>query len=213
VIGYLRARVILPIVPLGFRRTSGTYGLGVDSSAGGPLIFLDVDGPLIPFGARTGTYPIYGAGRGSASTGANPLLARINPGHGPRLAALPGELVWATTWMADANEYVSPWLGLPELAVVTWPDPSDLDGYDERRGLHWKTRALVNWAAGRPFAWIDDEVTAKDRTWVAAHHRGPALLHRVDPRHGLSDTDFSTLHRWLTWVAEAPRVAADLQPD
>nr|WP_198946450.1 hypothetical protein [Pseudofrankia asymbiotica] len=141
----------------------------------------------------------------------NPLLARINPEHGPRLAALPGELVWATAWMADANEYVAPRLGLPDLAVVTWPEPSDLDAHDERPGLHWKTRALVDWAAGRPFAWIDDEITNTDRTWVTAQHRGQFLFHRVDPRHGLADTDFRTLHRWLTRVEEAPASAPDLQ--
>ncbi|MEU9895121.1 hypothetical protein ACIBCS_03055 [Streptomyces phaeochromogenes] len=31
------------------------------------------------------------------------------------LMALPCELVWATTWMAEANETVAPRLGLPEL--------------------------------------------------------------------------------------------------
>ncbi|MDT3440646.1 MULTISPECIES: HAD domain-containing protein [unclassified Pseudofrankia] len=182
----------------------------MDSSVGEPLIFLDVDGPLIPFGAPAGAYPNHGPGCGSASSEANPLLARINSGHGSRLAALPGELVWATTWMADANDYVAPRLGLPELAVVTWPEPSEFDAWDERHGLHWKTRALVTWAAGRPFAWVDDEITSPDRTWVMAHHRGPALLHRVDPRHGLTDADFSTLHRWLTWVAAALAQAPDL---
>ncbi|WP_328401315.1 hypothetical protein [Nocardia sp. NBC_00403] len=50
--------------------------------------------------------------------------------------------------------------------------------------LHWKTRDLVDWAAGR---------AAPDRAWVSAHYQGQALLHRVDPRHGLSDADFATL--------------------
>lgn len=185
----------------------------MDSSVGEPLIFLDVDGPLIPFGAPAGTYPIYQSDRRLVSSGENPLLARINPGHGTSLAALPGELVWATTWMADANEYVGPRLGLPELAVVTWQQPSDLDAHDERHGLHWKTRGLVTWAAGRPFAWIDVEITTTDRAWVMAHHRGPVLLHRVDPLYGLTDTDFSTLHRWLSSVAEAPGSTLDFHHD
>ncbi|MFE7192639.1 hypothetical protein [Kitasatospora sp. NPDC057541] len=161
------------------------------------LLFLDVDGPLIPFGGP-GPYPTYGRADG------NPLLARIDPAHGPRLAALPCEVVWATTWMDSANLCIAPLLGLPPLTVVDWPEPSEEeyaadenDGPYEPYGLHWKTRPLVTWAGGRPFAWVDDEITAVDRDWVAAHHPGPALLHRVDPRVGLTDGDYAVLDSWL----------------
>jgi hypothetical protein len=99
-----------------------------------PLLFLDVDGPLIPFGATReqlpGGYPTFG------DAGANPLITRIDPG-------------------------------------------------------------LVEWAAGRPFAWVDDEVTEIDRAWVEAHHPGEALLHRVEAWQGLTDADFDVLHAWL----------------
>lgn len=131
--------------------------------AGLPLLFLDVDGPLLPFGD--------GVSR-PGPTHDNPLLARLDPLHGPWLEALPCELVWATTWMSDANDLLAPLLGLPELPVVTW-------------------------AAGRPFAWVDDELTDADRAWVAANHPAPALLHRVDPRHGLTDADYLELDAWL----------------
>jgi hypothetical protein len=75
---------------------------------------------------------------------------------------------------------------------VDWPDDDEPDGR-----LHWKTRGLLDWAAGRPFAWIDDEITDADRDWVSAHHSAPALLHRVDPRLGLTDADFGVVERWL----------------
>jgi hypothetical protein len=152
-----------------------------------PLLFLDVDGPLIPFG---GTYPP----APTESPGSNPLLSRLNPSHGPRLLALPGDLIWATTWMADANEIISPRIGLPDLPVVEW---SSSDDDPEIPGLHWKTPGLVAWAAGRPFVWIDDEITPVDRSWVRAHHPGPALLHRVDPRLGLTEPDFQAIETWL----------------
>ncbi|MEV7520077.1 HAD domain-containing protein [Streptomyces sp. NPDC091371] len=156
-------------------------------SAARPLLYLDVDGPLIPFGA--GPYP-----QGDA---ANPLLARVDPALGPLLAALPCELVWATTWMDEANECLAPRLGLPELPLVEWPEPSP---EDERGGPgrpHWKTSVLVGHAAGRPFVWVDDEITDADRAWVAAHHPGRALLFRVDPGRGLSAADVGALRAWL----------------
>ncbi|MFZ3467798.1 HAD domain-containing protein [Streptomyces sp. 4.24] len=162
-----------------------------------PLLFLDVDGPLIPFGGPPERYPTYPVDGEPLGAGVNPLLPRMDPGHGPRLAALPCEIVWATTWMDDANECVGPRLGLPQLPVVVWPEPSALDDQDERDGLHWKTRALVGRAAGRAFAWVDDEIADTDRTWVAAHHPGRALLHRVDPRRGLTEDDFAALDSWL----------------
>lgn len=165
-------------------------------SANRPLLFLDVDGPLIPFGAPPDSYPTHCAPMPLPGDG-NPLLARIDPEHGPRLRALSCELVWATTWMADANACIAPRIGLPELPLVAWPDAPEIEEQDERAGLHWKTRHLVAWAAGRAFAWVDDEITDIDRTWVVANHPGKALLHRVDPATGLTDGDYRALNEWL----------------
>ncbi|MFD7660067.1 HAD domain-containing protein [Actinosynnema sp. NPDC059797] len=152
-----------------------------------PLLFLDVDGPLIPFGdTEHPTYP--------PPHHDNPLLTRCDPSHGPRLAALPCDLVWATTWGEDANRFIAPRLNLPPLPVVTWREPDALDRYYR---LHHKTRSLVDHAAGRPFAWLDDEITAADRSWIAEHHPAPALPHRVDPGTGLTGADYSTLTSWL----------------
>ena len=59
---------------------------------------------------------------------------------------------------------------------------------------------LVDWTAGRPFIWVDDEITDADRSWVTTHHDGRALLHHVDPRHGLTDADSPpSVHGWSSY--------------
>ncbi|MFE5816828.1 HAD domain-containing protein [Streptomyces sp. NPDC056479] len=169
------------------------------------LLFLDVDGTLIPFGAKR-PYPVYEPPAALSGPPAHPLLTRVDPALGARLSrlvALGCELVWATTWLDDANTVVAPWLGLPQLPLVDWPDEGAEPSLGPR-ARHWKTGPLVAWAAGRPFAWVDDEITDVDREWVAAHHfspthhPAPALLHRVDHRCGLTDQDFAVLAEWIT---------------
>ncbi|MFD7405255.1 HAD domain-containing protein [Streptomyces sp. NPDC059866] len=157
------------------------------------LLFLDIDGTLLPFGAGD-PYPAYETPfELTAEAAVHPLLARIDPALGPRLLTLGCELVWATTWLDDANACVAPWLGLPPLPVVHWPDEPEDPG-----PLHWKTRSVVAWAAGRPFVWLDDEITGADRDWVVALPLPErALLHRVDHRHGLTDDDFGVVEEWL----------------
>jgi hypothetical protein len=168
---------------------------------GVPVLFLDVDGPLIPFGSRPGGHPTF-----LPEVESHPLLARLDPRLGLRLSALGCELVWATSWMDEANDGVAPRLGLPQLPVVTWSPPSEQDALDERAGLNWKTRDLCAWAAERCFVWIDDEITDADRAWVSANHPRPTLLLRVDPRIGLLDADMVALDVWLR---EARPDAAD----
>ena len=125
-------------------------------------------------------------------------FARLDRSLGRRLAALPCRLVWATAWEDDANVEIAPRIGLPRLPVVFWPESSDeREREDTWLGVHWKTRALVSWAAGRSFVWVDDEVTDTDRQWVSKHHAGRALLHHVDSSRGLSDADFVVLDAWL----------------
>lgn len=177
---------------------------------GRPLLFLDVDGPLIPFGRTPPEYATYDMTGVPPEQADHPFLPRLDPGHGPRLSALTCELVWATAWTDEANVYLAPRLGLPQLPVVAWPEATMLDDRDERMGLHWKTRALVAYAAGRPFVWVDDELTDADSEWVAAYHGEHALLHRVDPTRGLGDADYADLAAWLRGVpASGAAEAAD----
>ncbi|MFF9409665.1 hypothetical protein ACF1B0_29705 [Streptomyces anandii] len=154
-----------------------------------PLLFLDVDGPLNPWAAE----PERPEGYTTITVALHPgraLLVRLNPAHGPALLGLGYELCWATTWMDAANRWIAPVVGLPELPYVDFgaglfalrPD-----------GVHWKTEAIVAHAAGRPFAWVDDEQSGADTAYVRDTHPAPALLQQVDPATGLTPPDFTAL--------------------
>jgi hypothetical protein len=153
-----------------------------------PLLFLDIDGTLLPFGRQ----------QRIEATPADSYLAGLDPQTVPYLTALPCVLVWATTWEDRANTELAPLIGLSPLPVVNWPEPTREASLEDRWfNLHWKTRTLVSWAAGRSFAWVDDEITDHDREWVAEHHDGRALLHQVDAARGLIASDLEALGTWL----------------
>lgn len=162
-----------------------------------PLLLIDVDGPLNPYAAPAARRP---AGytthrlRPSGWTDHRPLRVWLNPEHGEELLALAEEfeLVWATTWKDDANTMIGPLLGLPELPYIDWPQ---MHG-KAPRGTFWKTQYILEYAAGRPFAWVDDDITASDHEWVERHHLTAALLLRVDERIGLIRPDFDALADW-----------------
>lgn len=168
-----------------------------------PLLYLDVDGPLNPYAAQPERRPVgYSTHRmkpegwlaqhpGEPRAYVKPLRVWLNTDHGRRLRDLSDlyDLVWATTWGEEANTFIAPVLGLPALPVVDWPTLHDAGP----EGTFWKTRYLVAHAAGRSFAWVDDDLGDADRAFVATHHDGPALLHHVDARLGLHEADFAVL--------------------
>ncbi|MGX4692915.1 hypothetical protein [Streptomyces sp. JNUCC 63] len=155
-----------------------------------PLLFLDVDGPLNPWAAWRERLPEGCVTIVVALHPGRALRVRLNPAHGPALLRLGYDLCWATTWMDAANRWIAPVVGLPELPYVDFGAGLFATRPD---GVHWKTEAIVAYAAGCPFAWVDDEQSPADTAYVAAEHPAPALLHHVDPGVGLREPDFVAL--------------------
>jgi hypothetical protein len=97
------------------------------------------------------------------------------------------ELVWATTWEHEANRHIAPLLELPQLPVVEFtgyqarPDDPKLPVLDLFTGRKWAP--ILRYAAGRPFAWVDDVMP--ERLVTRARLRRDRLLLQVDPAHGL----------------------------
>lgn len=166
-----------------------------------PLLLIDVDGPLNPYAANPNRRPAGYETHRMRPTGwqepwKKPLRVWLNPTHGPALQKLPYDLVWCTTWAAEANEWIAPHIGLPELPFIDWDEERRPVSDRMPDGTYWKTHQVIEYAAGRPFAWIDDEMTDRDREYAAEHHGGPALLHDVSPRLGLLEPDFEALTAW-----------------
>ena len=147
-------------------------------------------------------------GEGRPFKRAKPLRVWLNPAHGPALLDLPVELVWATTWEQEANEWIGPVLGLPALPVVCWPQESTRP-QQEPDGVFWKTRTLADYAAGRPFAWVDDQITMADWRWCATRHPAPTLLQPIHPARGLTAGDFAALGRWAQLNQQADPAPAE----
>ncbi len=82
--------------------------------------------------------------------------------------------------------------------MVHWPEPSaENELEDQWFNLHWKTGALATWADGRPFAWVDDEITDAGTDWVATYHHGHTLLQPVNASEGITHHDLEALKAWF----------------
>ncbi len=176
-----------------------------------PLILLDVDGPLNPYAAKATRRPVGYTTHRLRPQGweraERPLRVWLAPEHGPQLLALAeefdAELVWATTWMHDANTMIGPVIGLPELPVIDYGrHPGTVRG--------WKYPATLDFARDRALVWLDDDFAAPDRvshrdSFVASREAQgfPTNLYHVDPRIGLTILDMQRVGRWLRNLKES----------
>lgn len=117
-------------------------------------------------------------------------------GHLERLAEC-FELVWATGWEEKANEYLPFLLGLPfrELPVLSF------EGRAVFGSAHWKLDAIEEYAAGRPAAWIDDNLDEQCRAWAKGRSE-PTLLIQTESPVGMLEEHVDEL---LAWAAATMR--------
>ncbi|MFB9967573.1 HAD domain-containing protein [Sinosporangium siamense] len=157
-----------------------------------PLLLVDVDGVLNPLGRPTPDFRKY-----ECHVEGQTYTVFLNSRHGTRLLSLAvetgSELVWATTWEHWANEWIAPRLSLPQLPVIKLP-PNVRGQFGEM----FKTPAIAEYVGRRPFVWFDDQVWAADEDYLRAHPGvGDFLLVQVDPRVGLTQTEFGYAREWL----------------
>ncbi|RFU37514.1 hypothetical protein DZF91_32520 [Actinomadura logoneensis] len=105
------------------------------------------------------------------------------------------ELVWATYWRDEANVWIGPRLGLPELPFVPVPP---FPGIEEGGTFgSWKARHVAAWTRDRPFVWFEDEPDAA-ASLAAEPGVGDHLLVGVDPVRGLTEAHIASAATWLS---------------
>jgi hypothetical protein len=93
------------------------------------------------------------------------------------------ELVWASSWEAEANAIFGPGLGLAELAFVH---------FDRMGEATWKLGSVLEFVGTRRFAWVDDDVHG-DALTAVRNHPGGALLVKTSPRRGITQENVDAL--------------------
>ena len=153
-----------------------------------PILFVDVDGVISLFG-----FSNEGGELPGPFHWVDGIAHCISQECGPRLERLAErfDLVWATGWEEKANEYLPFILGLPfkELPVLTF------DGRAVFGSAHWKLEAIEEYAAGRPAAWIDDNLDDECRGW-AERREEPTLLIQTESPVGMLDEHVDELLAW-----------------
>ena len=138
-----------------------------------PLLLLDVDGVLCPIGP--------GPGESMRALVVGEFPVTFSEQLPSRLSDLSTRftLVWATSWEHDANQWLAPVLGLPELPLISFA------GRPGRAGRTWKLAAVRRFVGDQPMAWADDELGRDAHAW-ARRRAAPTLLLDINPARGLA---------------------------
>ncbi|WP_402463724.1 hypothetical protein [Isoptericola aurantiacus] len=154
-----------------------------------PLLILDLDGAISPYGTQTR------GGLQLARVGGYRMLYRpavvevLNDIH------LDGviDLRWLTSWGNDARTHVAPTLGLADFPLL---DTLDRDRPPAVSPKLASIRRCV--PEGRRFAWIDDDITATHRRELSNSYGPACLLLRPPVTTGLTVDDLDIARNFLT---------------
>jgi hypothetical protein len=157
-----------------------------------PVLFVDIDGVISLFdpdgrGELPGPFHWIDGVAHCIPSDSGPLLERLARYY---------ELVWASGWEGLANEH------LPTILELSIPEFRylDFDGRASFGSSDWKIAAIGEYAAGRPAAWIDDNIGAAGRRWAELRET-PTLVVETTPLAGITRAHTEQLVRWARAVA------------
>lgn len=175
-----------------------------------PILFLDVDGVLNAF-APTRAHSVHRLGGTWVKGEFRPYTIKFDNDARAMVEALTEhfDVVWATMWNEKANTEIVPALGVGPFPVMLadhnkgWDTALSLgtEQWNIHRLWYAKTPLLPEYAAGRPFAWLDDDHSRSDRVWLAEQVEQPFLLVQTEPYAGVSWDDVNDLIAWAQSLA------------
>lgn len=177
-----------------------------------PILFLDVDGVLNAF-APVRPHVTRQIGGRTVKGVWCPYTLHFDNEVVDMIEALQEhfDIVWATMWNERANDLIAPALGIEPFPVMYADHNKGWDTALARGTEQWnvhrlwyaKTPLLPEYAAGQPFAWLDDDHSRADRFWLAKQADAPEhfLLQRTDADYGIQWSDVYDLIEWARALA------------